>query len=485
MASQTKKITLDTAAIFFGRTVGLLLGMVRLNFLARYLGVAGFGILNFATYFCSLFQVLFDFGISQILTRDLSRDQTRSRELVGKALLLKVIIAFFSSLVMGGFAFLSGFDRTTNWAILLTTLTFAINGITMVFLSAFQAHRRMILVSLANILNDLLISIAIILVIQDFPYVVAALIVTAVVSAANLGVLFVVYCKAVGVPEFRADMALWKALLRESAPIAVSTVGISMYMFAGPTVLKYTRGDVEVGVFSAGYKLISILTLIPAAFTQVVFPIFSDFYANAREKLEKALRDSLRVMCLISIPLAAGIIVLTPKIFQILYPPEFEPGMIVLQVIVAANILGYMNWVFYSFLLAVGRQVSLMKISVGVGALHVVGCLLAVPKYGFVAIPLIVAATELTLLGAQLSRVRKCGYDPMLVPSCGKPLVAVAASSALYAILYPTDPFLITVVGALAYAITLYAIRGFGAQEKEMLDKILGMLSGRRGGPLS
>ena len=157
MASQTKKITLDTAAIFFGKAAGLLLGIVRLNFLARYLGVAGFGILNFATYYCSLFQVIFDFGISQLLTRELARDLSRSRELVGKTVTLKAVIVFASSLVLGLIAYISGFDRVTNWAVLLTTFAFAVNGISMVFLSAYQAHRRMVLVSIATMANDLLV----------------------------------------------------------------------------------------------------------------------------------------------------------------------------------------------------------------------------------------------------------------------------------------------------------------------------------------
>ena len=63
MASQTRKITLDTAALVFGRAVGFVLGLIRLNYLARLLGVANFGVLNFATYFTSLFASLFDLGL--------------------------------------------------------------------------------------------------------------------------------------------------------------------------------------------------------------------------------------------------------------------------------------------------------------------------------------------------------------------------------------------------------------------------------------
>ncbi|MEK9135542.1 MAG: oligosaccharide flippase family protein, partial [Bacteroidota bacterium] len=137
MASQTKKITLDTAALFFGRAVGLLLGIVRLNYLATYLGVANFGILNFATYFTALFQSLFDLGMAQLITREIARDPSRSGELLGRAVVLKMMIVVAASLLVGSVTIVSGFDAVTNWAVLLTTVALAINGISMVFLSAF------------------------------------------------------------------------------------------------------------------------------------------------------------------------------------------------------------------------------------------------------------------------------------------------------------------------------------------------------------
>ncbi|MBI4810025.1 MAG: oligosaccharide flippase family protein, partial [Ignavibacteriales bacterium] len=279
MSTQTKKITLDSAAIFFGKVIGLLFGVLRLNYIASYLGVANFGILYFALNFCSLFQVLFDFGMSQLLTRNLARDLSKSRELVGKVLSLKILVVFIASVIVGVVGRILNFDRITNWAILLTTVVFAINGLSIVLLSAFQAQRKMTLVALSNILNDLLLSVFVILIIQYSPYIITVLILSIIVAFTNLLILYFVYKRTVGSPRFSIDRMLWKEFLSESAPIAVNSVGISLYTFIGPTVLKYTRGNVEVGIYNAGYKLISILTLIPMTFSQVVYPVFSDFFS--------------------------------------------------------------------------------------------------------------------------------------------------------------------------------------------------------------
>lgn len=479
MPSQTKKITLDTAALFFGRAVGLLLGVVRLNYLATYLGVANFGILNFATYFTALFQTLFDLGMAQLITREISRDPSQSSQLLGRTIVLKTIIVFVASLLVGLVTLISGFDRVTNWAVLLTTAALAINGISMVFLSAFQAHRKMVTVSIANIANDAIISGAIILLIPLFPSVVTALALIVFVSVVNLGVLVGVYYKIVGAPEYGVDLNAWKLMLKEGTPMAVSALGISTYTFIGPTILKYYRGEAEVGLYSAGFKLISILTLVPTAFTQIVFPIFSSFLSTAPHKLGKALQDSLRVMLEISIPLAVGTIILAPRIIAALYPPAFTPSAFVLQVVIAGNSLGYLAWILYTFLIALGRQRFCMWNSLGVATFVVIANILVVPIYGFSGTAVVTTITDVVLFASLMSYTVRIGYrfyDLMLFTKVG------GAAFVMGGVLHFGGFLPLALVipcGFCVYALMLLAVRVFGDQEREIIGKVLGYAKDR------
>ena len=110
------------------------------------------------------------------------------------------------------------------------------------------------------------------------------------------------------------------------------------------------------GIYGAGFKLVSILTLVPTAFTQVVFPIFADFSVRAPQKLAKALADGLRVMAEVSFPLAAGGAVLAPQIIALLYPADYAPAATVLAIIVTGNAFGFLAWILQSFLLALNHQ---------------------------------------------------------------------------------------------------------------------------------
>lgn len=473
MPSQTKKITIDTAALLFGRVTGLVLGIIRLRYLAVFLGVAGFGILNFALYFCSLFQVFFDIGISQFLTREVARHPDKSRELIGKTLVLKGMVISLASFVVIAITYSSSFDSVTFKAVLFTTAALALNSLSAVFMSAFQAHRRMTLVSLITIVNDALLSGSVILLIQDFPYIDTVLYLTIVVAFFQLSLLFILYRLNFGSPQVQIDLRIFTSVVRESAPLAISSLGISLYMFVGPTILKYVRGDYEVGIFSAGHKLISVLTLIPASFTQVVYPIFSDFYVNAKDKLEKALQDAMRVMFQISLPVAVGLFILAPQVISFLYPHEFSDSSLVVRLMIAGNAFGFLAWILYTFLLAINEQNYCMKNALAFATFSFVASIIFIPSYGYKAVAFIAMITDVGVFLSLFVHARRIGYHVQSYADSLKIMFAGMLMGIGIMLMQSWNLLLIISLGTTCYLGLLVLLKVFGDQERELFSKLL------------
>ncbi len=481
MPTQTKKITLDAAALFAGKAVGLLLGIVRLNYLASYLGLERFGLFNFAAYFVLLFQSLFDLGIAQLLTREIARDIARSTMLLGKALILKAAIGIVSAAIVFGAVAASGFDAETNGALALTTLAQVVTSLSLTFLSAFQAHRKMAFVAATSVVNDLLLSGLVILILPFSASVGTVLLLTNLVAVANFTVLWSVYRRTVGAPQLGVDWPLWQHLLHEGFPMAVSAFGISIYMYIGPTILRYVRPKEEVGLFFAGYKFISILTLIPAAISQVVYPIFSEFTARAPQKLEKALQDALRMMFEISAPLAVGAILLAPKIMDLVFPSAYAAGGVVLQIIIAGNTVGFLAWILTSFLLAIGRQTYCMWVSLVLAGAASVANLLLVPVHGFVAVAYIIAATDILLFLSFGTYVMRRGYTPLAFHAPAKIILCSAAMGIVLWFARSLPLLLLVPLGVLCYGLLFLILRVPGDQEREVFFALLGYLPRKSG----
>ena len=472
MPAQTRKITVDTFALFLGRAVGLLLGMVRLNFLARYLGVGNFGVLNSATFFVSLFLPLFDLGISQILTREIVRKPDQGNRLLGQALAMKAIIAVGSSVLVYCVAEVSAFDRVTSWAVFFTTAAIAINSISTAYLSAFQAQRRMVTVSLLLLFSDVALSLILIVMLPIIPQMNTVLLGTVAVAAINVLVMMVLYRRTSGRLIIHMDSAEWRPMIAAGMPIAICSFGAAIYTFISPNILKHVRGDIEVGLYGAGYKLISIITLVPIVLSQILYTVFADFHANSRHKLGKALEDALRVTMEISIPLAVGTAVLAPAIVAFLYPPEFAGAAVVLRTIIVGNAFGFLAWVFFTFQLATGHQKFCMWNALFVAALVTAASIVVVPYYGYLGVAFIVGATDVGLCINHMLFARHLGFSVLKPGTIGR--IALSCAAMFLVVWFLRDQYLFVPIGAgiVIYGVSLYLSGGIGDQEREILRKI-------------
>ena len=72
----TKRIAKNTAVLFFAQIISYIIAFIYTMYTARYLGSAGFGILNFAVSFTGIFAILCDLGLQTLTVREVSRDKS-------------------------------------------------------------------------------------------------------------------------------------------------------------------------------------------------------------------------------------------------------------------------------------------------------------------------------------------------------------------------------------------------------------------------
>jgi PST family polysaccharide transporter len=265
----------------------------------------------------------------------------------------------------------------------------------------------------------------------------------------------------------------WLSMILGGLPIAVSSFCAAVYMYVSPNILKYARGDIEVGIYGAGYKLISVFLLIPTVLSQVLYPLFSEFHAHSRHKLGKALDDALRVTFEISLPLAVGTVVLAPAIIAFLFPPEYAGSATVLRAIIIGNVVGYQAWVLYAFQLATGNQKFCMWNSLIVAVLVTATSFGVVPRFGYVGVALIVGGTDVILFINHAIYAKHLGYS-IIKPGI---VVRVMSSSTLMFIVvwYLRNQFLPVpiIAGMLVYGVALYFSGSIGEQERSIIGKIM------------
>ena len=136
-----------------------------------------------------------------------------------------------------------------------------------------------------------------------------------------------------------------------------------------------------------------------------------------------------------------------------------------------------MDWVLYSFLLAIDRQVFAMKASGAIALVTLLVGLIVIPQSGFVSLPYIQIGVEFSLFVVQLSYLKKIEYTIFSVSYLLKPTIASIVMGIVLVVLGKLTLFVIIPIGAALYLLTLYTIKGFGEQEVELIKGTLLRLS--------
>ena len=86
------KIAKNTFFLSTAQMAGRIIGFFYFLLLARFLGVATFGIYNFTIAFVYNFIPVADFGIERLVLRDISRDRDKTAYYLSRLLPLRVFV---------------------------------------------------------------------------------------------------------------------------------------------------------------------------------------------------------------------------------------------------------------------------------------------------------------------------------------------------------------------------------------------------------
>jgi len=471
--SQAKKITFDTAAIFAAKVISLILGLIRLKYIAIYLGVETFGIYTFATYFVAMFSIFFDMGLGQILTRDIAADKSKTSEYVSGALHLKLLLFGGTSIIIAGATYFSHFDRLTNWAVIFSIFITGATSLITVFTGAFQAHRMMKLISVVTIATDFSTSVAVILLLilgyGLFGLMVGSALVTFLILALTV-YLSKKYLNAVILGPSRK---LWRYLLREGYPVAIGSLGIVLYFYVTTALLKYMGGNAVAGYYNAALKLIMILTVIPMSFTQVIYPFFAELHNSDKEKLESVLNISVRYMFIVSIPLAVGTILTAKKLIVAIYTVAFLPTIPALQMLIISTMISYGNYILFTFFPAINKQRFAMHVTIPTGIAVAMTNYLLIPKFGLFVPALSLVMVEALLFSASFLYLRRLHYTLYLSKVFLKPALSCIPMAIVLYFTMGTSVLLQIPIAVAVYATTFYLMKGITEEDKPILTKVL------------
>lgn len=455
------------------RIVGTALALVTIGLATRYLSKTEWGEYSIMLTLGGIFAVLAEWGLYQLLIREISRSGADEQKIVNNLFTLRLSVGLFIFALAPVLSLALPYSNQTRLGILIGMTGYWFLSGVQVLMGLFQKHLRMDKVALAEVAGrvvQLALMGVFIAMHLNFYWIVIA---TVLSSLANF-ILIVWYAKKYIKIKLAFDFDFWKKSLSQSFPLAISNVLVMIYFSTDSLFLSIFRPAAEVGIYRLPYKVLESLIFFPSMFVGLVMPVLSSSAYLNWARFKSVFQRSLDVLLIFAVPLIGGTLVLSPKIIYLLGGGRYPESSPILNILIVAVGVIFLGTLFSFALIAIEKQKKLLWISAVGSVFNVAANLIFMSLYSSRAIYVAATTTVLTeslvtvLMLVQLWRALK------FLPSFYiflKTLLAAAVMAVVLWYLSFLNIFILLVLSFPLYFFVLYLLKGFSAAEALELIK--------------
>jgi O-antigen/teichoic acid export membrane protein len=463
-----QKIARNVSVFFVANVLTLLLGFISLSITGRYLGAELFGVLSLALAFFGMFSIISDLGLSTLTTREVARDKSL---ITG----IRIFLAILTFGLIVGSAMLLGYAPQTIYVISIVAISLVFTTLTAMYNSVFQAFEKMKYQSLGVVLNSVLFLCGVAICIKLSLDVVSFAAIYFFVGAIVLVYSWAIFRRKCSRSKLERDPVFWRSTLNTALPFALASIFSMMFFWIDSVLLSVFKGVEVVGWYSAAYRLMVVLLIIPTVINSAVFPAMSRFFVDEKKRL-LVMRDTyFRYMVVIGVPIGVAITFFGHDIILLVFGTGYVNSVVALQILVWASVFIFLGSPFTNFLVSADKQVSLTKVALICLVENVVLNLILIPPFGLIAASLVTVLTECTsflLVLLASGAVTKRSINNGLL-AAGKIALAGALMAATIFAFDKFTPVLLTFAAVCIYFGALYVTRIVGKTDVMLLTQIL------------
>ncbi len=443
--------------------------------MARELGSASFGVFTFALSFVILATTLGSFGQDSILTREVARDRSLLDGYFVNTLALKVVLCTVSLALAIGAAVALGVDEQTRNVLLLLGPAVAVELLMTTCFAAFQAYERMEFVPIALISQRTLTAVVGIAALLAGVGVVA---VSAVyLAGALLGFLLALalFLSRVARPAFEIQPGRWWTLMSAAAAIGLTSVFAAVLFRVDMTMLAAFEPNDVVGDYGAAYRLLEATLFVSWSVSSAVFPVFSRLSLTSVPPVGYVFERGVKLGVALTLPLAAGAVVLADPVVSTLYGAEYAEAADALRILAPAIALYPICYVAGSLLVSQHRQRAMLAVYGLVAAENILANLVLIPWLSLEGAALATSSSQVLVTVALLAVARQAAGRVDWTRVAAGPAVATVAAALAMVVL--RDSLAVAVaVGAVVYLAVLFVFERwlFPEDARAVLDLLPG-----------
>jgi O-antigen/teichoic acid export membrane protein len=333
----------NTSWLFAEKILRMIVGLFVGIWVARYLGPEQFGLFSYAQSFVGLFTAFATLGLDGIVIRELVKDESRRDELIGTAFWMKLLGAFLVLIILAVVVGFTSNDKATNVLIFIiasATIFQSFNVVDMYFQSKVMG-KYIVYANAISLIVSTVVKIALIL--NEASLVAFAWVVLfdSFVLAVGYGYFYLKNHLALKTWKFDTRVAV--DLLRDSWPLILSGIVISIYMKIDQIMIKEMLDSEAVGQYAAAVRLSEAWYFIPMVISASLFPAIINAKKVSEELYYARLQKLYDLMVWMAIAIAIPMTFMSEWVVELLYGEAYSEAGGVLMIHIWAGVFVFLG----------------------------------------------------------------------------------------------------------------------------------------------
>ncbi len=350
---------------------------------ARILGTAGWGVFSYALTLAGFFTLFIDPGVNALVMRETPKaDEKGKLEILSTTFLVKAVLIVLIALVVLFVAPL--FSKLPGATALLPLVALIITFDSIrEFLSSFiRAEEKMEQEAGIFILTNIAIVAAgfAFLAFSKTPLAFAWAY-TAGTAIGAIAAVWALWGRARQVFQ-HVNFAMIRPILTSAWPFAITGALGLLLTNTDILILSWIRNASEVGIYSAGIRIIQSAYLLPVIIQYSTIPLLARLAGKDNERFRAVFERGLVATFIASVPLALGAAVLGTQAMVLLFGAPYAPGGLAFKILMITMLVDYPATIISAAIFTYDHQRSLIASSAIGGAINVGLDLILIPHYG-------------------------------------------------------------------------------------------------------
>ncbi len=264
-----------------------------------------------------------------------------------------------------------------------------------------------------------------------------------------------------------------KQMLLASIPFAMLVGFSTVYNRIDVVLVTHIRGFTETGFYTAAYKFVDLMNFFPSVVSVSLYPAFAALIsAGEIGSVRIIIEKYSKFLTALAIPMAMGVSVLSLQIIKLLAGPEFTSSATALAVLSWAVALLIIYVTFNALIISQLTRKATLVTGLNI-IVNVVGNLILLPKYGFVAAAYMTVVSESIQAVCYMYFVKKYITDYNFLKNL---LLALLASFLMACVIWPVRNlglYISVPMGAVFYTISLLLLGYFSKDDFLFLKRFI------------